>query len=200
MSSIAIDLSGQVFGRLTAVTRVGTDSGGRALWSCRCSCGASHNVASGHLRSGNTKSCGCLNVDSSTTHGMSTTSTYHTWESMKARCGNPKHKFYSRYGGRGIKLCSRWSMFENFYEDMGECPVGLSIERKDNNKGYTPDNCVWASDKQQSKNKSSNVNLTYNGRTQCISVWAKELGVSANTLYSRIRRGWSVPRTLEDLG
>lgn len=122
---------------------------------------------------------------------------YTTWLHMRERCKNPKCKDYGRYGGRGISVCERWNSFENFFSDMGDRPRGLTLERKDSNKNYTPENCKWASRAEQSKNKSSSKILTHNGKTQCASVWAEELGINRYTIYNRIGRyGWSIERAL----
>lgn len=116
------------------------------------------------------------------------------WRAMWNRCNNPKHTKYSFYGGRGITVCDRWSGengFENFKNDMGERPSPLhEIDRRDNSLGYAPDNCHWVTPDVQARNKRSNRNITYNGKTQCLTDWAKELGMSRITLLKRIRMGW----------
>ena len=116
------------------------------------------------------------------------------WRAVWSRCNNPKHKHYYLYGGRGIKMCDRWlgeNGFENFKNDMGDRPSPKhEIDRRDNSLGYSPDNCHWVTDYEQSRNKRSNRNITYNGKTQCLMDWSKELGISHNTLLKRIRSGW----------
>jgi hypothetical protein len=117
---------------------------------------------------------------------------------MKARCTNPKAASYSRYGARGISVCERWlHSFENFLEDMGERPgKGYSIERLNNDKGYCPENCKWATTAEQARNYSRNVLLEHEGRKQCVADWAADKGIKAATLGQRIRAGWSVADAL----
>lgn len=129
-----------------------------------------------------------------TTHGQSRTTEYRIWLQMRARCGNPNHANYARYGGRGIKVCQRWeNSFEAFLEDMGPRPSSNhSLDRVNNNKGYGPDNCAWALPSEQANNRRTNSNLTFEGRTQTIAQWAAELGISQHTLRRRLEEGWSV--------
>lgn len=132
-----------------------------------------------------------------TTHSMTGTKEFHAWDAMLQRCYNPKHPSYHHYGGRGIKVCKRWTSFECFYEDMGTAPSKLhSIERINNAGNYELSNCIWADKKTQSNNTRRNKLLTYNGRTQTIAQWAEELNIKYDTLYARISRGWSVERAL----
>jgi hypothetical protein len=122
---------------------------------------------------------------------------YDTWRNMKSRCGNPRNARYADYGGRGITVCDRWkNSFENFIADMGLPPSPAhSIERGDNSRGYEPGNCRWATDVEQTNNQRSNVLIEYDGKTQTIAQWARELGINYQTLRQRIQRyGWSVER------
>lgn len=129
-------------------------------------------------------------------HGMSRSKTYSIWSNMLARCTNPKATYYDRYGGRGIKVCDEWLMFKQFLIDMGEKPIGKTLERIDNEKGYFPSNCRWATPKEQAENRSSSQLITYNGITQCLSDWAKQLGVQRLSLRWRIKNGWSIEEAL----
>lgn len=131
-------------------------------------------------------------------HNASYTPEYYAWENMIARCNYKSYKNYSDYGGRGIKVCDRWrNSFNNFYEDMGKRPSSKhSLDRKNTNGDYSPDNCRWATSTEQLINRRIAHNLTYNGKTQIVSEWAKELGISQFTLRARIRYGWSVERIL----
>jgi hypothetical protein len=172
-------------------------------WLCICDCGKETEVYQSNLVNGNTKSCGCqasrnFIAQKVTTHGMTNTGTYKSWSSMKDRCYQPAHSEYKRYGGRGINVCERWkNSFENFYEDMGERPYKHSLERIDPNTGYSPDNCKWATVKEQANNKRSNVMLMIDGRRQSLSLWVDEFGLNYETVYARLKRGWSVERAFE---
>jgi hypothetical protein len=122
-------------------------------------------------------------------HGMRNTGTYKSWRAMIDRCTRPKEKDKKNYLERGITVCDRWRTFENFFADMGERPKGLSIDRIDNDKGYAPGNCRWATRREQDLNLRKTVYLTYKGVTKPLVQWAKEVGIKAETLKSRIRRG-----------
>lgn len=189
----AKDLSGQRFTRLVAQKRIGTSPDRQALWMCICDCGKEISVASGHLKSAHTKSCGCFNTDSTlqrfTTHGESYGSTFAAWRNMKQRCTNPKNPAYPNYGGRGITVCDRWMVFENFLADMGKRPDGTSIDRVDNDAGYSKENCRWTDRATQSRNKRSTVLIEINGVFKCAKDWAKEFNVDQQSLSKRIRAG-----------
>lgn len=193
---------GNVYGRLTVISEGSRSKHGSINWNCICECGNTVSVRGDMLRNGNTKSCKCLNneiaANKLTTHGMSRTSTYRSFYNMLHRCYRESHKNYDSYGGRGITVCDRWvNSFENFLEDMGEKPNGMTLDRIDNDKSYSPDNCRWANSKDQSRNTSRNVNLSLNGKTQCRVDWEIDLGISSNTIKSRIERlGWSVTKAL----
>src|SRR5262249_5553013 len=130
-------------------------------------------------------------------HGGSTLKEYSIWWQMVRRCTWPKHQMYSAYGGRGIKVCERWfNNFGNFYAEMGPRPAGCSLDRIDNDGHYEPSNCRWATRKQQNDNKQQTRWLTFNGKTQTLMAWAKELGLPPNSLRNRINDGWDVERAL----
>lgn len=153
------DLAGQRFGRLTVVRRVENSPAGAARWAVRCDCGTEKNVRSSQLTEGSTVSCGCYLREVAgarvRTHGLTNSFEFRSWRAMKTRCTSEKHPRYHRYGGRGITFCERWAQFENFYADMGPCPFDDgSIERVNNDEGYTPQNCVWLPKSQQSKNRN----------------------------------------------
>ena len=182
------DLSGLRFGRLTVIRFLG----GRGYrWECRCDCGKKHSVQRGNLISRQVLSCGCQWLESIRTHNSSKTSEYSTWLGMRSRCGNKKNDGYFNYGGRGIKVCKRWQVFENFLEDMGLRPTPQhTLERKNNNGNYSPSNCRWATRKAQLRNTRRTIKITAFGKTQCLSDWAVELKISKGTLYQRYEYGW----------
>lgn len=115
-------------------------------------------------------------------HGLTDTKVHMAWRQMKKRCQNPKSKPYKNYGARGITVCERWQSFDNFFEDMGHPPEGMSLERIDNDGPYSPDNCKWASWKQQQRNKRSNRYLSINEERKVLSEWAEELGCTPSTI------------------
>jgi hypothetical protein len=147
-------------------------------------------VSGTSLRTGATGSCGCLRKGSHGTHGGTGTPEYASWTAMMNRCYNPKRRDYARYGARGITVCARWHKFENFYADMSPRPKGFTLERENNNKGYSRVNCTWVSRYAQTQNRSNTVRVTHAGRTQSLSAWARELGVPQSTLNWRRQRGW----------
>lgn len=194
-----LNLTGQRFGRLVVLTSDRTRRGTSA-WRCRCDCGNETVVATGNLRNGNTSSCGCLRLerlrDKITTHGMVKTRTYVAWQNMRKRCEDPSNRYWPDYGGRGIRVCERWSSFEAFLADMGECPDGLTIDRIDVDGDYESSNCRWATQQQQQRNKRNTRYLTYQQKTQSLADWADEMGVNYYTLHWRVRRGWSDEQVL----
>lgn len=173
----------------------------RTYCKCRCDCGVEIEVRNENLSSGNSKSCGCLRVDMggrNKTHNMSDSPEYKSWEQMINRCHNLNASRYRRYGGRGLTVCKQWrDDFSVFYRDMGPRPPNTSIERKDNSKGYYPENCVWASSITQARNRDSNRILHHQGEDLCLSEWAERKGLKINTLIERLRRGWSVSDAIE---
>lgn len=193
---------GDKVGRWTLVSRCRT-AGGRAGWACLCECGSVGVVVTNKLRSGFSRSCGCLTAEvagaTSASHKMTGTATYRTWASMHQRCSNPKNKRWDDYGGRGIRVCDRWSLFENFLADMGERPRGASIDRIDNDGNYEPGNCRWASSHEQSRNKRTSRMLTLRGVTKCASDWAAQIGCQPTRIFTRLRRGWTVERALKEI-
>lgn len=198
------DISGQQFGRFTAVSRADDDVSPTGyhftMWLCRCDCGSEKIVNAQNLKRGLSKSCGCLRDELAKTrcvvHGHnrcdgSRTRTHTAWGSMIARCTNPKTKNYHRYGGRGISVCERWRhSYINFLSDMGEKPKGLTLHRSDNDGNYEPKNCVWASRKTQARNRSTNHHITMNGVTLTLVEWSEISSIPLHTIIGRLRLGW----------
>lgn len=196
------DLTGKVFGRFTVVRYLRTD-GKVSKWECVCECGSQKVVSGGNLRSGNSKSCGCLNREISSKmmaekmrrHGMTDTPTWKSWKSMHDRCLLEKHKSYGYY--RNIPICPEWlNNFEAFYHDMGERPKGTSLDRVDNTLGYSPGNCVWSTAKDQARNKSNNVFISHKGQNKTLAEWAENLGIRHCTIWRRLSRGLCVSDVL----
>jgi len=201
MGGKRIDLTGQVFGRLTVMGFSHCKT--HAYWHCSCKCGKVCIVRAPNLKSGNTVSCGCYNREIAkllaTTHGMSSSLDYKIWQAMVQRCINHNSLDYKDYGGRGIVVCDSWLKFEAFYRDMGPRPSkDHSLDRIDNNGPYCKENCRWATKKEQGNNQRSNRLLTHNGDTRTMSEWSASIGIPYVTLQSRIVRGWDVDRALTE--
>lgn len=200
-----MDLAGQRFGKWTVLEKAVSPPGKehQSFWLCQCECGAESVRRGAQLRyaekRGVVQSCQrCGAIAGNTTHGLSKIAEYKVWHAMLDRCQNPEHEAFPHYGARGITVCERWRTFENFLSDMGRRPSARhSLDRVDNDKGYSPENCRWTTAKTQNRNHRGNVMLTYDGRTQCIAAWAEETGIGFNTIRLRIKNhGWSVERAL----
>lgn len=198
------DISGQKFGRLTALYRLHNYHKKGTYWLCICECGNFTEIWLPNLQRGASKSCGCLQREQATkanrTHKKSNTHLYYIWRSMRYRCYNKHTKAYKNYGGRGIAVCSEWKdnfmafynwSMANGYND------NLTIDRIDNDKNYSPNNCRWVDRKQQGRNRRSNILITINGETHCLIEWCEILGLKYNTVNTRIRRGWCIEKALE---
>lgn len=186
------DLTGMTFNRLTVIERA-PNKGKQTMWRCLCDCGNVCIVRCDHLKDGHTKSCGCYNHEVVTKHGIYNTKIYHTWEGIHARCYNPNNEQYPNYGGRGIKVCERWHVFDNFYDDVSILPhfgeKGYTLDRIDVNGDYCPENCRWATQKQQCNNRRNNVKVVYKGEVMTTAEAAEKSGVNYATLKSRYRVG-----------
>ena len=197
------DLTGEKIGRLTVIERA-PNKGKEPMWRCVCENDGNEVVVSGaRLRSGKTKSCGCLRADvskeKSTTHGKYYTRVHNTWTRMKQRCGNPRHPEYDGYGKRGIKVCERWQDFEPFYDDVSKLPhfdePGYTLNRIDNDGNYEPGNVEWATPAVQANNKRNNIRIPYNGKEQTLKQWTDELNLNYKLTHKRIKYlGWPIEK------
>lgn len=187
-----VDMVGMVFGRLTVISLCERKNN-RTYCNCKCLCGVEKLMRADGLRSGTSRSCGCLLKDSHkkrlTKHGQARNSIYYSWENMVQRCTNQNTPNYKNYGGRGICITNSWLIFENFYKDMGEKPKGLSLDRIDNNGNYCKENCRWATRKEQANNTRTNTILEYNSVKKTLSQWADTLGMRSASLIKRINKG-----------
>ena len=188
-----IKLIGKKFSRLTLISYFKV--GRRYCWLCNCDCGTTITADQSNIVSGNTKSCGCYRIAPRLRDINK--AEYSTWKSIRRRCLSPNDPAFHYYGARGIKICQRWRSFRTFLEDMRPRPPGTWIERTDNDGDYDPGNCRWATPAEQSKNKRSNISVSFNGRTMILKDWSAHIGINYVTLYYRIyRSGWPIERAL----
>lgn len=199
-----IDLTGRTFSRLTVVAFSHKGSAYTKFWDCVCECGKTKKINGNNLTTGKTLSCGCYRDEqirlkaSKEGKTVSEYSTFVVWRNMVDRCTNPDNKAYARYGGRGIVVCPEWEKdFLKFLLDMGAKPKGLSLDRKDNSKGYLKGNCRWVTSKVQNNNKRSNLVLLYKGEEKTLMEWSEVLNFSYHTVKRRIYRGWSIVDAFE---
>ena len=177
-------------------TRPRADGFMQDIYECRCVCG---NVLvkskAGLKKNPDTRCRVCAGEEAAVTRGADGRcgmGAHRSWLAMRARCMNPKHHAYVNYGGRGIAICKRWADFDNFLADMGERPEGATLERRNNDKGYSPRNCYWATRSEQQRNRRTSRYLTADGRTQLLIDWARELGTAPTTIWLRLEKlGWS---------
>lgn len=190
-----IDLTGKKFGRLTVIDKTykETKNGKKYVcWNCLCDCGETVQVYTGALNSGSTQSCGCLSRENSLKHGGKGTRLYNIWIAMKARCKNQNRPEYKNYGGRGISVCDKWEKFSSFREwaVSNGYADDLTIDRIDVNGNYCPENCRWATIKQQANNKRNSIKVKIGEETHSIDEWSEISSVSSNAIRKRISAGW----------
>lgn len=179
-----IDLAGRRFGSLTVLRRAGTDAKNKkVLWECECTCGNTCRARGNDLTRGKMTSCGCDQFRrgeraNAFKHGQSASRVRYIWSAMLQRCLNPRNPDYPDYGGRGITVCARWSRFEDFLEDMGLPGPGMTLERRDNDRGYSKENCTWASRRDQGANRRNSDLLTIGDATRCLAEWSRLGGVN----------------------
>jgi hypothetical protein len=189
-----IDISLQKFGKLIALN-IDHQKNKIFFWKCLCECGNYCVISGCRLRKGKTKSCGCI---VKTQNNLSTSSTYKSWSSMINRCHNEKNNRFENYGKKGIKVCDEWrNSFFKFLNDMGERPKGKSINRINNFGNYELKNCKWSTNTEQTNNKSNNYLISFYGKTQTLTQWAKEYNIGWSTLRKRvITLQWSIEKSL----
>jgi hypothetical protein len=175
-----IDIAGQKFNRWTAL-----EYKGERKWLCRCECGNEREILSFNLKNGKSKSCGCLHTDVVGTHLLSGTLTYKRFHQMWWRIKNKPEYAH-------LSVCEEWKDLHTFISDMGECPSNeYSLDRIDNTKGYSPENCRWATMKQQGNNRSVNIFIEYNGERKTIAEWSDKTGLLHSCILKRFHRGLS---------
>jgi hypothetical protein len=178
----------------------------------QCQCGNVKSVALNTLRTSQSKSCGCLKIEKAkqqakelvklhTTHGESRSKEYASWKAMQFRCYNPENSQFKNYGGRGLTVCDRWlgeQGLENFLADMGKAPTeSHSLERKNNEEGYNPENCKWSTKKEQARNRRSNRRIEYLGENLTLAEWVEKTGINQSTMYNRLfREKWPTGQAL----
>lgn len=196
------DRSGLRYSNLLVLSYAGQTTGKKSKWLCRCDCGVEKEVSGANLQAGNATSCGCFGKERRreqiTTHGDSNSPEFRTWTAIQTRCHCKTSKDYENYGARGLVVCDRWrSSFSLFLEDMGRRPSPKhQIERVNNNLGYNPENCIWATVKAQANNRRSNHILEFSGKSMTVSQWAERLGIWKGTIRMRLKAGWSVEQAL----
>lgn len=201
---IFTDRTGQRYGRLLVLSLYDMVKNADTRWLCRCDCGNEHVARSVCLQGGSSRSCGCLAKEVMkavhTTHGETIggkdTREFRAWRAMRRRCYDTTRQNYAAYGGRGIKVCKRWLVFENFLADMGRCPTGLTLDRINTNGNYEPGNCRWADWTTQSRNKRTSVLIAWRGTTMNAVDWAIACGLERTKVANRLSRGWPVERAL----
>jgi len=199
------DLTGQKFGKLTGIKYVNSNKNGHAVWLCKCDCGCIITALAHQIKSGNTKSCGCLKSEvatkRNTIHGLSLgkngkiTKLYGVWNRMKQRCLNPNTTDSKLYHDRGITVCKEWFNYKIFHDwaISNGYTEGLTIERIDNDGNYCPDNCEWITNKKQARNKRSNHLIAYAGKRKTLAEWSEILKIDSSLLRYRLK-AWTVEK------
>ena len=202
-----IDLTGKRFGRLVITGRapdyIQENGRKRVQWKCLCDCGKEFVTNADALKAGKTSSCGCLKhefmINKFATHHETDSKLYGVWCAIKRRCYNKNSTYYEEYGGRGITMCDGWRDHYEAFRDWAHASGytdKLTIDRIDNDEGYSPENCRCVDCVAQANNRRSNINITYNGETHTLTEWADIVGVNPKTMFSRYYAGWSIERML----
>lgn len=213
MPKMKESLIGKVFWFWT-VTKEADTRHGNKYWLCKCVCGVEKYIATHHLNSGGSKSCGCRRTElclqnkttsprprKKTAHIMYGTRIYSTWSNMWSRCRNPRVDSYEYYGAKGISVCDRWKKFDNFYEDMKDGYADhLTIERNDNLLDYSKENCRWATNKEQANHKTCNIVINVDGVEHTLKQWSEIYGLSYKALWQRYKKyGYGIDRLFEPI-
>lgn len=193
------DITGNRYGMLTVISMEMTNGGHGSLWKCRCDCGNELLVRADALKTGHTRSCGCYNFSGMprVRHGMTNTRLHRVWNAMKQRCGNPNNSAYKNYGARGINVCDEWNGLHGF-DSFAEWALKngyaeeLEIDRIDNNKGYSPDNCRFVSHRENMNNTRANRYVEIDGVRMSLAEAAEKYGLKPDTVRSRIAKGWDL--------
>lgn len=195
-----VDLTGKKFTDWTVISldEPKTKEKRESYWVCKCKCGTIKTLLGGNLRSGKSTSCGCSRIEMIQGYKLSEHPLYWVYKSIQNRCYRKTDKSYHNYGGRGIKMSKSWyNSFNQFVVDMGQKPTpSHSIERLDNEKGYSKNNCKWGTPKEQGNNQRTNVILEYKGKKMNVTQWAEYLEIKRHLIYSRLKLGWSIERIL----
>ncbi len=196
--SALIDITGQRFGRLVAMSY--ERRGGLTMWNVQCDCGKLSVVCSRSLRTGATRSCGCLNKEFARSRNRSNgyghphkgLRIHKVWQTMHYRCKSPDNNSYDRYGGRGIKVCDRWNDYDSFLIDMGDPGKGFEIDRIDNSNGYCPENCRWVTRTQNNRNRTNSKSFEFQGVITSLKEISQRTGIPYSSLWARIKAGWNL--------
>lgn len=200
------DLTGKIFGRWNVLESVGSNEHNKRIWLCECSCENKTQkvVVGSSLVNGSSQSCGCLALESRTTHRLSNSRIYDIYINIKSRCYNENSDSFSDYGGRGIKVCNEWMSEEDGFINFYNWSISngyqddLSIDRIDVNGNYEPNNCRWATAKEQGNNRRNNVIIEIDDKRKTAAQWANEKGIKVQSVYSRIKNGWKEENLLND--
>lgn len=190
------DLTGMKFGRLSVIERADPLGKKGVYWRCICDCGKECTVLGNALVTRHTKSCGCYLRETSNrpkSHGLSKTKEHAIWKAMRQRCNDKNASNYHRYGGRGIKICTEWNLFINFYNwcQNSGFKDGLTIDRIDNDGNYEPNNCRWVDKSTQGNNKSNNRKMMFNGELVSVTRVGSIIGIDRRTISYRLKSGWT---------
>lgn len=196
MKKKQLDITGMKFNLLTAIEFVSIGNEYQYFWKFKCDCGNFKIIKKSPVTRGITRSCGCIRKEeakkATKTHGLTNSRIYKTWDGMIQRCTNPKTPSYKWYGARGISVCKDWFVFENFYKDMGDRPIGMSLDRINNDGNYEPLNCKWSTSKEQALNKRTTVKVKFNGASVSLSELCKNFSIKYSVVKKRLGRGWSL--------